>query len=277
VRYIALTGAHGPAAARNAGWRGARGAILAFTDDDCIPDPGWLRAGLSAFTGDVAGADGTIVVPLPERPTDYQRDTAGLAGAEFATANCFYRRDVLAAVGGFDERFSMAWREDSDLFFALLERGYEVARARRGGGSPRTASRLGREPAPAAQKHVQCAALPEAPNPILAADSAGAAVGLLCECRRAAGRIVRRGAPAAARADWRRALGAADHALLRAAAAPHLARAQTRRRDARDFGAHPAAGDLLARARRDQVSGVVPIRAFYGNAAPACVCCTHAR
>jgi cellulose synthase/poly-beta-1,6-N-acetylglucosamine synthase-like glycosyltransferase len=129
VRYVAVSGAHGPAAARNAGWRAARGAIVAFTDDDCIPDPGWLRAGVSAFTGSVAGVDGTIVVPLTERPTDYERDAAGLEGAEFATANCFYHRDVLDAVGGFDERFRMAWREDSDLFFTLLERGYEVARA----------------------------------------------------------------------------------------------------------------------------------------------------
>ena len=129
VRYIAVTGAHGPAAARNAGWRAARGAIIAFTDDDCIPDPGWLRAGASAFTDGVAGAQGQIVVPLPERPIDYERDAAGLAGAEFATANCFYRRQALAAVGGFDERFSAAWREDSDLFFTLLERGHELVRA----------------------------------------------------------------------------------------------------------------------------------------------------
>src|ERR671937_1022250 len=69
LRYVPVSGAHGPAAARNAGWRAARGLIIAFTDDDCIPDPGWLRTGASAFTEGVAGADGTIVVPLPERPT----------------------------------------------------------------------------------------------------------------------------------------------------------------------------------------------------------------
>src|SRR3954454_23939032 len=37
LRYLPVTGAHGPAAARNAGWRAARGAIVAFTDDDCMP------------------------------------------------------------------------------------------------------------------------------------------------------------------------------------------------------------------------------------------------
>src|SRR5204862_5945534 len=34
----------GPAAARNLGWRSAKGPIVAFTDDDCVPQPGWLAA-----------------------------------------------------------------------------------------------------------------------------------------------------------------------------------------------------------------------------------------
>jgi GT2 family glycosyltransferase len=68
-------------------------------------------------------------MPLPERPTDYERNEAQLARAEFVTANWFCRRDVLEAVGGFDERFTMAWREDSDLHFTLLERSYRIVRA----------------------------------------------------------------------------------------------------------------------------------------------------
>src|SRR5437763_123866 len=39
VRYLAVTGRHGPAAARNVGWLAARGEVVAFTDDDCLPDP----------------------------------------------------------------------------------------------------------------------------------------------------------------------------------------------------------------------------------------------
>lgn len=123
IRYVAVTGAaHGPAAARNRGWHAARAPVVAFTDDDTIPDPDWLAAGLAALDG-LDAAWGRIVVPLPARPTDYERDAAGLADAGFVTANCFCTRDALARLGGFDERFRAAWREDSDLFFRLLERG----------------------------------------------------------------------------------------------------------------------------------------------------------
>jgi GT2 family glycosyltransferase len=130
IRYVPVTGNHGPAAARNAGWRAARGQVIAFTDDDTVPDPGWLPAGLGAFDRDpeLAAATGRTEVPLPPRPTDYERNESGLSTAEFVTANCFVRRRVLEEVGGFDERFRAAWREDSDLHFALLERGLKIVK-----------------------------------------------------------------------------------------------------------------------------------------------------
>jgi GT2 family glycosyltransferase len=130
LRYVAVGPAHGPAAARNCGWRAARGAIIAFTDDDCLPQPTWLRQGVAALSETAAAAaTGRIVMPLPPRPTDYQRDCAGLTAAEFVTANCFCRRDCLERIGGFDERFTAAWREDSDLQFTLLEQGYRIVPA----------------------------------------------------------------------------------------------------------------------------------------------------
>lgn len=60
-------------------------------------------------------------MPLPNPPTDYELNTAGLEKAEFVIANCFYRRKAIASINGFYERFTMPWREDSDLFFTLLK------------------------------------------------------------------------------------------------------------------------------------------------------------
>jgi GT2 family glycosyltransferase len=129
VLYVPVTKTQGPAGARNAGWQRATGAIIAFTDDDTLPDPNWLSAGKAALADGAAAAAGRIVVPLPERPTDYEADASGLERAEFATANAFVRRSFLASTGGFDERFTSAWREDSDLQFTLIRAGGKVIRA----------------------------------------------------------------------------------------------------------------------------------------------------
>ena len=120
VRYVAALHTQGPAAARNIGWRRARGEIIAFTDDDCLPDPDWLEEGLTALTEDLAGVSGQVIVPIPDPPSDYEKNVSRLAGCQFVTANCFYRRSALEASGGFDEQFTMAWREDSDLQFKML-------------------------------------------------------------------------------------------------------------------------------------------------------------
>jgi len=124
LRYLPMAdprSTHGPAAARNLGWRAAGGSIVAFTDDDCIPTPEWLKAGTKALTCGVASASGCVIVPLKHTLTDYENNAAGLEECPFVTANCFCRHDALVMVGGFDERFTAAWREDSDLSFTLLE------------------------------------------------------------------------------------------------------------------------------------------------------------
>ena len=121
LRYLQPLGTRGPAAARNRGWRAAAGDIVAFTDDDTVPDRDWLRAGAAALElRHRIAAWGRVHVPLPDIMTDNARNTAGLHGAIFVTANVFVRREALIAVGGFDERYLRAWREDTDLYFALL-------------------------------------------------------------------------------------------------------------------------------------------------------------
>jgi glycosyltransferase involved in cell wall biosynthesis len=117
----------GPAVARNTGWRSARAPLVAFTDDDTVPAPGWLAAGVAAMRAhpDWIALAGRVVVPLhhPRRPRDHERMTQGLETAEFVTANAFVRRTALMHVGGFDERFTAAWREDADLQFRLMDVG----------------------------------------------------------------------------------------------------------------------------------------------------------
>jgi histidinol-phosphate phosphatase family protein len=123
--------ARGPAAARNAGWRAGRAEWVAFLDDDVVPEAGWFAAlatDLVALDHTVGGSQGRITVPLPlaRRPTDYERDVAGLAIARWITADMAYRRAALAAVGGFDERFPRAYREDADLASRVSAAGWTL-------------------------------------------------------------------------------------------------------------------------------------------------------
>lgn len=129
VHYLPVHATQGPAGARNLGWRHARADIVAFTDDDTEPDRDWLAQGLAAMQPAFAAVSGRVVMPLPDPPTDYALNESGLTTAEFVTANCFVRREALQVVGGFDERFTLAWREDSDLQFKLLRQAYQIGRA----------------------------------------------------------------------------------------------------------------------------------------------------
>lgn len=135
VRVVASHG-RGPAAARNAGWRATSQPYVCFLDDDVEVGSGW-RAALARDLDELAGETGavcaTIDVPLPadRRPTDWERNVAGLSRARWITADMAFRRDALERIGGFDERFRRAYREDSDAALRLIAAGYAVANGSR--------------------------------------------------------------------------------------------------------------------------------------------------
>ncbi|MFI9237578.1 glycosyltransferase family 2 protein [Streptomyces sp. NPDC053079] len=141
------SGGRGPAAARNAGWRAVDAPWVVFLDDDVQVSPAWreeLVCDLACAAPDVGGVQGVIEVPLPagRRPTDWERNTAGLADARWATADMAYRRSVLVAVGGFDERFPRAFREDADLALRVMGAGWHLQTGTRTTRHPvRTAGR----------------------------------------------------------------------------------------------------------------------------------------
>lgn len=133
---LATRGGAGPAAARNRGWRSSRGEWVVFLDDDVRVPAEWgrrLAGDLSRCGPDVGGNQGRVVVPLPthRRPTDRERSVAGLADAAWITADMAYRRSALEDVGGFDEAFPRAYREDSDLALRVLDAGWTLERGER--------------------------------------------------------------------------------------------------------------------------------------------------
>lgn len=133
---IVTSGGAGPAVARNIGWQVTATPWVAFLDDDVRVSGDWrsrLAEDLAGLPPRVAGVQGRIVVPSPRgrRPTDWERNTLGLAGASWITADMAYRRAALAEAGGFDERFPRAFREDADLALRLRADGWQLRRGQR--------------------------------------------------------------------------------------------------------------------------------------------------
>ncbi len=105
----------GPAANRNAGALVARGELLVFLDDDCLPEPGLLAAYSAAFADpSLLAAEGRI---SPDREPSRLDEVAPVNehGGVFWSCNVALRRDLFEQIGGFDERFPHAAMEDVEL------------------------------------------------------------------------------------------------------------------------------------------------------------------
>ena len=127
----------GPAAARNAGGRACPAPWVACVVDYVVRQPGWtggLLGDVACAGADVAGIQGRVVVPLPagRPPTDWERNVARLADTPgVITADLVCRRAAVEQVGGFDERFPRAYREDTDFELRVQDAGWRFARSSR--------------------------------------------------------------------------------------------------------------------------------------------------
>lgn len=101
----------GSYAARNTGVAAASGHIVAFTDADCTPEPGWLAAACAAIDAGAYIVGGRVAMHRSMRPTIAERyDRAVYLRQEdlvlhhgwAVTANLVVRRSVFDAVGCFD-------------------------------------------------------------------------------------------------------------------------------------------------------------------------------
>ena len=119
-------------AARNKGISLAKFNIIAFTDDDCIPDNDWLKNGIKYFeNSNVVGIEGVIY--SSEKSNVFHNAPQILKPSSFVhgrTANMFYRKNILEKVGGFDERFmivtprgKIGHRGDTDLAWRVQNYG----------------------------------------------------------------------------------------------------------------------------------------------------------
>jgi glycosyltransferase involved in cell wall biosynthesis len=126
-RRAVLAPGVGPAHARNVGVRHTTGRWIVFTDCDTIPEPEWLEAYARAAAANGASVlEGCVVAWPPEAVGPHTHQISNERGGKYVTANMAYRRDLLERLGGFDERFELAFLEDSDLAFRALDEGVTI-------------------------------------------------------------------------------------------------------------------------------------------------------
>ena len=171
-------------AARNAGLGAASGDVIAFIDDDAVPEPSWSQAVLTAFadpdlaaiTGPVLGRNGIslqwgplavngVAQDIPIEPNTPIRD--GFA-RKLQGTNMAFRRDALAQIGGFDEAMHF-YLDDTDMALrlgranlktawikdAVVHHGFEASTRRSQSRVPLSLFDIGASSAVYLRKHAQ--------------------------------------------------------------------------------------------------------------------------
>jgi len=112
---------------RNVALAEARGEIVAITDSDCVPAPGWLAALVAPFADPDVGVVQGRTEPDPAVPEERWSVTQRLTGltGRYETCNIAYRRRALREVGGFDESVGF-FGEDTAAGWAVRRAGWEA-------------------------------------------------------------------------------------------------------------------------------------------------------
>jgi glycosyltransferase involved in cell wall biosynthesis len=116
----------GPASARNAGAASARGEYLAFTDDDCMPEPQWLvafdavfrRAPDALLGGRTTNAiTSSVYAEASQHLADFvaRHFRGGASGRFFTSNNIACSRATFFKAGAFDTTFSYSAGEDREF------------------------------------------------------------------------------------------------------------------------------------------------------------------
>jgi glycosyltransferase involved in cell wall biosynthesis len=126
----------GPAAARNRGALEAKGTIILFTDDDCVPTSDWLAAMIKSFDDpEVVGVKGVYrtrqqAVAARFVQMEYEdryRLMARLPDIDFIdTYSAGFRRDRFLEMNGYDSSFPVACAEDIELSYRMSARGWKM-------------------------------------------------------------------------------------------------------------------------------------------------------
>ena len=120
VRYLPGP-QQGPAANRNNGARAATGEWLAFTDDDCLPQAGWLET--FAENTEHPLLEGRTIADRPQERLD-EESPMNESGGLLWSCNFAIRKSLFEEIGGFDETFPHAAMEDVDLRVRLEKAGH---------------------------------------------------------------------------------------------------------------------------------------------------------
>lgn len=110
---------------RNRAGQLAWGEYLAFTDSDCVADPGWLTAAAAVLDADRSlGAVQGRTLPEEEIVDGWPATlrVEGFSG-RYESCNLVFRREAFLASDGFDEEIGHFW-EDTAAGYALRRAGW---------------------------------------------------------------------------------------------------------------------------------------------------------